>query len=411
MARVSTTQPNAGFHGAPQKPAASATPTAIPAIFSIGFRPFFVAGALFAGLGVPYWVWIFVGHGAAPPVFTPIAWHAHEMLYGYLAAVVTGFLLTAMPNWTGLPPLRGAPLAALFALWVAGRIAIAMAAHLDARMVAVIDVAFLAVVALVLARDVVRSKSWSNLSSVAVIAVFAGGNALCHWPPAWAADSAMGIGNATGVAAAILLISLVGGRVIPAFTRNWLAAHNPGRLPIQYSRFDSLVLAVGACTLIAWFVAPRASTVTGALALAGVLHGVRLTRWAGDRARREPLVLVLHVGYAFVPLGFLLLAASGVTSAIGESAALHAWTAGAIGVMTVGMMTRVGLGHCGRPLVADRFTQAMYAAVVLAALVRIAAGLLPPMTVALLEIASAAWMLALLGFVVRYGPMLLTPRM
>lgn len=380
----------------------------VTALWSVGFRPFFLGGALFAGIEVPYWMLVFFGHGDAPPPLSPVAWHAHEMLYGYLAAIVAGFLLTAMPNWTGRPPLRGAPLAALFALWLAGRIAVAAGSHLDLPLIAAIDGAFLFALAATLAVPVIKARSWRNSPPVAIVTLLAFANVLFYVKQA--DQPGMNAGIVIGIAVAILLIALIGGRVIPAFTRNWLVGHNPGRMPHAYGGFDRVTLAISVIALAAWCVAPLGLPTALALALAAVGQCVRLMRWAGDRTAREPLLAILHIGYAFVPLGFALMAAASLSPSVGESAAIHAWTAGAIGIMTIAMMSRVTLGHTGHPLVADGVTRVIYVAIVAAAVLRVLAGLVPQEAIRLLPAAAVCWMAAMLVFVVRYGPLLVRPR-
>ena len=206
------------------------------------------------------------------------------------------------------------------------------------------------------------------------------------------------------ISAIVLLISLVGGRVVPSFTNNWLARNNPGRLPVPFSRFDVATIATAAVSLAAWIAAP-AHPVSGMLLLiAGCMQSTRLLRWAGDRTLAEPLVLVLHVGYAFVPVGFLLLGVSAVSTFVPATTGMHAWTAGAIGLMTLAVMTRASLGHTGQPLRAGRATQIIYAAVFGAAVARIVAAFSGSIT--LVEFAGLAWIAAFGGFVLLYGPLL-----
>ena len=203
-----------------------------------------------------------------------------------------------------------------------------------------------------------------------------------------------------------MLIVLMGGRIIPSFTRNWLARRGPGRLPAPFDRFDVAAMAVSGVALASWVVLPD-TLLTALLAAAGCgLNGARLYRWAGERTAAEPLVLILHVAYAFIPLGFLLLALGILTpELVARTGALHGWTAGAIGLMTLAVMTRASLGHLGRPLTATRPIQLIYVAALIAALARIVAafGLLrEPM----LHLSATAWVLAFGGFVVVYAPLL-----
>jgi uncharacterized protein involved in response to NO len=379
------------------------------AILSYGFRPFFLAAATYAGLGILIWLPVYFGDIAIPTAFSPLDWHIHEMLYGYLPAVVTGFLLTAIPNWTGRLPLQGGPLAVLVLAWIAGRVAIWFSSTIGPLAAGLTDVLFLFLVFAATAREVVAGRNWRNLPPILIILIFLIGNAIFH-----VEDHELGtadLGTHIGIAAAVALISLIGGRVIPSFTHNWLTRQNPGRLPVPFGRFDIAVLALSLIALAAWIANP-AWTYTGALMLAaGVVHAVRLGRWAGERALRDRLVLILHLGYAFVPLGFLVLAgAIFFPQAIPVSAGIHAWTVGAVGTMTLAIMTRASLGHTGQELGAGSLTHAIYAAVLLAAFLRITAAFASGVAALLLEAAGAAWIAAFWLFAVGYGPLLSRPR-
>jgi len=210
-----------------------------PALLSYGFRPFFLAGATYAGLGILIWLPLFFGDIIIPTAFSPLDWHIHEMLYGYLPAVVTGFLLTAIPNWTGRLPLQGGPLAVLVLAWIAGRVAVWFSSTIGAPVAGVIDVLFLFLVFVATACEVVAGRNWRNLPPIFVILIFLIGNVIFH-----VEDHEMGtaeLGTHLGIAAAVALISLIGGRVIPSFTHNWLTRENPGRLPVPFGRFDVAV--------------------------------------------------------------------------------------------------------------------------------------------------------------------------
>lgn len=373
-----------------------------PALFAYGFRPFFLAAGGWASIGILLWVRQYFGEITLVTSFSPLDWHIHEMLYGYVAAAMAGFLLTAIPNWTGRLPVNGWPLAGLALLWLAGRIAILLSGTIGGVAVAVIDIAFLVVLAAVAAREIVAGKNWRNLRVLIVLGVLVAGNVVFHAEVL--AGGGADYGKRIGIAAVILLISLIGGRVVPSFTNNWLTRNNPGRLPVSFARFDMVAIAVSAIALLAWIVLPAHPGSGVLLMIAGVLQAIRLSRWAGDRTAADRLVLVLHVGYAFVPLGFLLIGASLLTDTVPPSAGIHAWTAGAVGLMTLAVMTRATLGHTGQPLQAGPITQAIYALVLIAALARIAAAFTgEPM---LMHMAGIAWVTGFAGFVLAYGPLL-----
>ena len=374
-----------------------------PALFSYGFRPFFLFGSLYAGLAVLVWLPVFTGELALASAFAPRDWHIHEMLYGTLSAIITGFLLTAIPNWTGRLPLQGTPLIVLVAAWLLGRIAVTFSAMIGWLPAAVTDVGFLLLVAAAAAREIIAGGNWSNLKVVSLVGLLATGNICFHLEVhfAGAADYSIRL----GLAVVVMLMTLIGGRIVPSFTRNWLSRENPGRLPVPFNRFDAIVIAASAATLVPWIVMPQSPATGAALMMAGILQGMRLARWAGDRTARERLVLILHLGYAFIPLGFLLLAAASF-DLVPVAAGVHAWGGGAAGTMTLAVMTRASLGHTGHVLTASRGTQAIYAAVLLAAMIRITAALAPAYVIPLSVTAAILWASAFLGFGVAYGPML-----
>jgi uncharacterized protein involved in response to NO len=301
-------------------------------------------------------------------------------------------------------PVNGYPLMALVALWVAGRACTATSAIIGVRLAGVVDVAFLLVLAAVAAREIVAGKNWRNLRVLVIVGMLTLGNVVFHVEVFLTGSASYGI--RISLAAVIALITLIGGRIIPSFTHNWIMRSNPGRLPVAFARFDAVALAAGVAALVCWSVAPLHEVAGWALVLASVLHLVRLSRRAGDRTVTDRLVLVLHVAYAFVPVGFALVGLSILAPQFWPaSAGLHAWAAGAIGLMTLAVMTRATLGHTRRALVASVPTQLIYGFALIAALFRIAAAFAA--SPALLYAAAGAWVLAFGGFAVIYGPILL----
>jgi uncharacterized protein involved in response to NO len=380
-----------------------------PVILSGGFRPFFLSAGLWAMLAMALWIAALTGLAQVPGPFAPLDWHVHEFLFGYLAAAVAGFLLTAIPNWTGRLPVIGAPLLALWLLWLAGRLAVLGVLGLPPLGVAVVDVAFALVLTAVAGREIVAGRVWRNLPVVGLAALMAVANALFHAEAA-GGMAAGGAGARLGIAAVIGLILLIGGRITPSFTRNWLAQRRSARLPAPADRLDTRALAVAGVALAAWVLNPG-SGLTGLLCLlAGAANAWRLSRWAGWHTRAEPLLAVLHVAYAFAPLGFLLTGAAVLwPDAVPRVAALHAWMAGAAGLMTLAVMMRASLGHSGRALAASRAMTALMALLVLGALARVAAGFLPG-SMTLLHLSALAWIAAFGGFVLLFWPILTRPK-
>ena len=368
-----------------------------------GFRPFFLFGSIYAGLAILVWLPVFHGEVTLISAFAPRDWHVHEMLYGYLPAVITGFLFTAIPNWTGRLPIQGTPLLVLVIVWMMGRVCVTFSAETGWLVAMLVDASFLLLVAAAAAREILAGRNWRNLNVVMLVLLLLAGNIAFHLEAHF--NGAADTGIRIGIAVVVLLISLIGGRIIPSFTRNWLVRENPGRLPVPFGRFDVIVVAIGALALSVWVLSPAGRLTGAALAIAGLLHLVRLGRWAGDRTWRERLVLILHIGYAFVPLGFLLNAMSAF-ELVPAGAGVHAWMVGAAGTMTLAVMSRATLGHSGQQLTASVATQAIYAAIIVAALSRICAVIEPAHSEPLLHLAALAWAGAFFGFAVSFGPLL-----
>jgi uncharacterized protein involved in response to NO len=379
----------------------------MPAVFSAAFRPFFLAAALWSALAVPAWLLSFSGGAELPGALAPFIWHGHEMVYGFGFAAVAGFLLTAIPNWTGRLPLRGARLAALAGLWLAGRIALLLSTPLGPHAAAAIDLAFPAALIAVVARELIAGRNWRNLPMLAALALLLCGSLLVHLQAIGVAYTAL-LGNRVGIATLLMLTALIGGRIVPSFTRNWLAKQRPGGpMPAPAGPLDLAALAVTLAALAGWVASPG-GPVTPWLAFAASLAlGLRLSRWCGLATLGEPLLFVLHAGYGWLVAGLALLGLSGIVPLVPHSAALHALTVGAIGTMTLAVMTRATLGHGGQPLTADRATVLVYALVTLAALLRIAAPMAGAAYLALTWAAAAAWSGAFLVFAVAYGRLLL----
>lgn len=378
-----------------------------PVIFSYGFRPFFLAAGTWAIAAMALWVgalaagWEIGGSYGAP------WWHAHEMLFGYSSAALAGFLLTAVPNWTGRLPVSGKPLVVLFAVWCAGRLVLLAPGMLGLLPSIVIDAAFLPLLLAICAREIVAGRKWKDLKILAGLLALALANIAFHLLIAWGDDT--GLANRLAVGALVMLISIMGGRVVPSFTRNWLVKRHATDLPIPYNRFDTVVLLTGLAALLLWVSAPNTAGTALACLVAGTLHMVRLWRWRGWQSWDEKLVLVLHLGYAFVPLGFLAIAAAQLGWAE-PIAALHVFTVGAIGVMTLAIMSRATRGHTGLPLAASRLTTLSYLALLAATLLRPLSSIWPNLATGLLSATGLCWIAAFALYVAEYGPVLVQKR-
>lgn len=383
-------------------------PKAGLAVLSGGFRPFFLLASLWAALAMVLWLGMLAGRAPVATAFDPFAWHAHEFMFGYVGAVVAGFVLTAVPNWTRRPPLRGLPLALLVGLWLAGRAAVALSALLPWQAVALTDLSLPLALLLFLAREVIRARNWRNLPVIGLIGAFGAANAVFHLEAAASGPAHDGLGLRLGLATTLMLIVLIGGRIIPAFTRNWLSARGATRLPAPFARADAAVLALTALSLAVFVVAPGAAALAWLMPAAAVAHLWRLSRWCGWQVRTEPLLWVLHLAYLGLALGFAAETAARA-ALLAPAAALHLWLAGAIGLMTLGVMCRATLGHTGHPLRAGPATTIIFLAAAASTLARLVAGNAGD-PLPWLQLSAALWVLAFGGFFLAYAPALLAPR-
>ena len=381
-----------------------------PALLSAGFRPFFLGAAVWGAIAIPLWLAVFAGAQDLPSALPPLAWHAHEMVFGYGAAVVAGFMLTAIPNWTGRMPLQGMPLLGLVLLWLAGRAAVLLSQRIGAPAAAVVDLAFPLAFLGVVAREIVAGRNWRNLPMIAALLSLFAGNLLVHLAALGIADTAEA-GNRLGIATLLMLISLVGGRIVPSFTRNWLARRQPeAAVPAPFDAFDRAALAATLLALALWVAAPDGRATAAAALAAGLALIARLARWRGVAAISDPLLLVLHLGYFWLGLGLMLLGFARFMPFLPQTAALHALTVGAIGTMTLAVMSRASLGHTGRPLEAGRLTIAVYALVTIAAVLRVAAPLAGTGYMLAIELAGTAWSGAFGLFALAYAQVWMLPR-
>ncbi|MBN8891434.1 MAG: NnrS family protein [Acetobacteraceae bacterium SCN 69-10] len=368
---------------------------------------FLFAAVLWSAIALAVWIGMFTTGAVLPSRFDPLAWHIHEMLFGFVMAAVAGFLLTAIPNWTGRSPVGGGLLALLIGLWLLGRVACMVSALLPPWWAAVADLSFPLVLAGMVSCEVVAAQNWRNLPMLAPVVVL-GVASLCMHLQAGGVSVPEGLGWRLGVAGVIVLVSAMGGRIVPSFTRNWLT-RRPGAAVPPPGLIDWLALGALHGGLMAWTFLPEAAPVGGLLLLGGALNLWRLLRWRGGATVGEPLLLILHVGYAWLVLGATLLGLATLGADVPLSAAIHALTVGAVGTMILAVMTRATRGHTGRALTADRVASALYLLVALAAITRIAATFGAGWTMSLLEVSACLWVAAFAGFAISYGPMLLLP--
>jgi uncharacterized protein involved in response to NO len=377
-----------------------------PAVFSYGFRPFFLGAALFAGVAVPVWIVVLAGVGDATFLYPARDWHVHEMVFGFLPAVITGFLLTAIPNWADRPPIRGHELMLLVTLWLAGRLLIAMP-WFTPLVSAIVDVGFLVAVAWLVWREIVASKSWDRAPMGVLVSLLAGANILFHVLTLSGAETDRPELMALGMV--MLLLALIGGRVTPNFTGEFLVDAGRAERPAPFSRYDGLSILLVGFAVVSWIIQPSSMATGWIFVMAGLANLGRLARWYGWATWREPLVLILHFGYGWFALSLLILGGSILGVGLPKEDAVHAFTSGAVGAMTLAVMTRASLGHTGRPRHAGPLTVLIYMLVNVGAMLRVFGPMtdLPPNLV--LGIAAGSWSGAYLLFAMVYGPFLLRP--
>lgn len=372
--------------------------------FALGFRPFFLAAGIYAVLLMGLWLGVLQGVFITGDL-SPAVWHGHEMLFGFAVAVMAGFLLTATQNWTGMRTPSGSPLAALFLLWLAGRLSF-LIPGIPPGLVAAIDLAFLPVLAGVLALPILKARQLHNYPFPLILLALTAANALVHLENLGWTSGTERLGLHLAVYAVVVVMAVMGGRVIPSFTDNKLRTRAR-----RWKTIEWLVPVATLGALLGALIAPVSPLTALLAAIAATVHAIRLAGWYTGKVWSVPLLWILHLGYAWIALGFALLAlsATGLGAATGSS--LHAFTAGGIGTLTLGMMARVSLGHTGRMLEPALLMTPAFVAINLAALIRVALPLFfPAAHVPGMAASGLVWMLAFGLFAAIYTPILLRPR-
>ena len=387
------------------------TPLARIPLFSHGFRPLFLAAGLFALLVVPAWLWMY-GTGVSPLASVPARiWHGHEMVFGFICAAVAGFLLTAVPSWTRQRGFGGPPLVLLTAAWLGGRVAFALPGVLPSPLPAILELAFLPGLLVLIAPPILRERN-RNIPMLFIVGALWLADATSLLAMA-RADAALGrTALQAGVNVALLLLTIVGGRIVPAFTGNALRRADRSFTIHTHAAIERLLPAAMALNVVVDLWQPELPIPAGLLALAlAMLHGWRLSGWRSLRARGEPILWVLHLGYAWLPAGFALKATFLLTGAAWSGYWLHAFAIGAVATMILAVMTRASLGHTGRPLAVGRPVAVAYVLLCTAALIRVLGpGVWPGDYFHVLLASGSCWTSAFAIFLVVYAPILLRPR-
>ncbi len=384
--------------------------SAMTVLFTYAFRPLFLLATLYALAVVPVWAAAWLGYLPMPTSLgTPSWWHAHEMIYGFAWAAIGGFALTAVATWTKRPPVAGAPLMILSALWVTARVLFVLPSPSLLPPAIAADLGYGLLLFVLMSREVIAARSQRNYTVLVILGLLPVTDALFFWGMTQNASWTM-TALFAGLWLVVMLINLIGGRVIPGFTRNWLKRQlveqkrEPATLPPTFDRFDlfttSLMVAFAVLHLLG---APSRWTAVLGL-LTSVMLFIRLTRWQGIHTGSEPLVWVLHVAFSWLPLGFLFLAFAEL-GLLPRTAGIHALTSGAITTMIIAIAGRAALGHTSRPLESHPVLTAAYVLITAAAICRVSATIGPGAR-ALLAVSAAAWFLGFVCFAWRYVPIL-----
>lgn len=375
-------------------------------LFRLGFRVFFALAGFSALLLIVLWNAIFKGTLSVANYFVPNYWHAHEMLLGYAVAVIAGFLLTAVRNWTNRPTLIGDGLAGLALLWLYGRILPFYAGLLPDGLIALVDFAFLPVLAYQISKPILHAKLYKNLLFVVLLVLLALGNGLIHSEILGLTENTAWTGITLIIATIIIMILVIAGRVFPFFTERGL----PGTLIIRNKLLDGL--AIGSSVLV---FALQLANVSGTLlaltaSTAALINGARLWGWYVPRIRYVPLLWILFIGYGWIISGFILTVFSAYALIL-PSLALHAFTLGGIGVLTLGMMARVALGHTGRALKISNAMAIAFVLINIAAVLRVLAPIAFPHAYNfLMYVTTLVWLAAFALFMFVYAPILTKAR-
>lgn len=376
-----------------------------PALFALGFRPFFLLAGLSAIAFIVSWLMAWSGAIPTPTYYGFVGWHSHEMLFGYTAAIISGFLLAAVRNWTGAKTPDGPPLMGLMALWIAGRLLPLLDSSLPGTLIAIIDLAFLPAVAMSIRPALWKGEQKMNRIFVPLLLVMGAANLLVHL-------EALGIANTgqQGISGmlflVIFLITLLGGRVIPFFTE----AVIPGHQSKRRDGLEKASMAIFIALILEQLIYP-VDQVTGILAFAiGITQLSRMQGWYNKQIWQHPILWVLYTGLGWIVLGMLMLAV-GSFSQLPINLAKHALTVGGIGVLTFGMMARVALGHTGRPIEPSRWISIGFIILNVSALARVIGPLVYENYRMWVHLSGTLWTLAFIIFCVIYVPMLVKPRL
>jgi len=384
------------------------TPTEPPAILRLAFRPFFLLGSLFSIISLSLWAGTMVGAITHEMYGGALWWHMHEMLFGFVSAIVVGFLLTAVQTWTGIPGLKGNSLLALVLLWLSGRLLLLFPAAVPQWLIVFADISFLPVAAMIFASYIIKTSQWRNFFFIPMLLALASGNGVMHWAAYINAPDLTSAASTTTVMLISLLMSIMAGRVLPMFTANGTRTERVQNLPwLERAALLTMLLAVLAGSGVPGLSGDIAAFF---MLLAAITLAVRGFRWRIWVTFSTPLLWSLHLSYWCIPLGLLLYGLSLLTGNVSHSQAIHSLTAGAMGIMILAMISRVSLGHTGRNLVVGRVMAIAFACAFAAFIVRVFGIYWTGNYTSLIIAAAILWVLAYGAFLVMYLPVLSRPR-
>ena len=378
-----------------------------PVLFSYGFRPFFLGGAAWAIIAMALWIATVSGIIDIGGSYGSHSWHAHEMIFGFSSAILAGFLLTAVPNWTGRLPVSGWPLAILFHLWLCGRVALLVTDLIDPWFAVFVDSLFMPTLLFICAREVIAGKKWRDLKVVGGLVALSLANFYFHYEVMVEGHAALGARLA--ISAYVVLVTVIGGRMIPSFTHNWLNKRGRTDFPVAYNRFDAAAILVGILALAQWVFTPGEVWTALSAFMAAGMQMARLVRWKGWTTKSETLVAVLHLGYLFVPIGFAGIGLSAL-GMFDQVATLHVINVGTVAGMMLAVMTRATRGHTGRALASSWMTNLSYIFIFSCAVVRPLTGVFQGGAMTVYAVSAICWIGAFALYLVEYGPMLVGAR-
>ncbi len=379
------------------------------ALFNYGFRPFFLLAGVYAIITLLIWLYTLLGGAWFSITLPAYLWHGHEMLFGFVAAAIAGFLLTAVPSWTGERGFSGLPLIILVSVWLAGRLVFIFYPYVHPVIITMIDLAFFPVLGFMLAPSLLRGKS-RNLVFLLFLVVLFVANLIFHIAILRNNPGFAGYGLMFGINIVLLIITIIGGRIVPAFTLSAVRRTDDTFAIMPFPALDRAAILSMVLVLIVDLIWPHSITAGWLAIIAAVIHAVRLSRWKTWRGLGEAIVWILHLAYAWVIIGFFLKGLFLLTGSLYASAWLHAFTTGAFAGMILAVMTRAALGHTGRPLIAAPLTVAAYLLITLSAIVRVVSPVFAEDYLNSIAVSGTLWIAAFVLFLVVYTPILIAPR-